>query len=98
MNIFIANLNFKVQSEKLQEIFSEYGEVTSAKVVFDRETGRSKGYGFVEMPNEDEGNRAIEDLDGVEIEGKTIVVKIAKPREEGGGRQQRPQRRFNRRD
>jgi len=74
MNIFIANLNFKVQSEKLQEIFSEYGEVTSAKVVFDRETGRSKGYGFVEMPNEDEGNRAIEDLDGVEIEGKTICI------------------------
>lgn len=84
MNIFIANLNFKVQSEKLQEIFEEYGEVSSAKVVFDRETGRSKGFGFVEMPNDDDAKRAIEDLDGVEIEGKTIVVKIAKPREEGG--------------
>ncbi|HAF27550.1 MAG TPA: RNA-binding protein [Bacteroidales bacterium] len=86
MNIFIANLNFKVQSEKLQEIFEEYGEVSSAKVVFDRETGRSKGFGFVEMPNDDDAKRAIEDLDGVEIEGKTIVVKIAKPREEGGSR------------
>ncbi len=83
MNIFIANLNFKVQSEKLQEIFEEYGEVSSAKIVFDRETGRSKGFGFVEMPNDDDAKRAIEDLDGVEIEGKTIVVKIAKPREEG---------------
>lgn len=82
MNIFIANLNFKVQSEKLQEIFGEYGEVSSAKIISERETGRSKGYGFVEMPNDDEATRAIEDLDGVEIEGKTIVVKKAKPREE----------------
>lgn len=83
MNIFIANLNFKVQSEKLQEIFEEYGEVSSAKIVFDRETGRSKGFGFVEMPNDDNAARAIEDLDGVEIEGKSIVVKKANPREEG---------------
>lgn len=83
MNIFIANLNYKVQSEKLQEIFEEYGEVSSAKVIFERETGRSKGFGFVEMPNDDDAAKAIEDLDGVEIEGKAIVVKIAKPREEG---------------
>ncbi len=83
MNIFIANLNFKVQSEKLQEIFEEYGEVSSAKIIFDRASGRSKGFGFVEMPNDEEANRAMEDLDGVEIEGKTIVVKKAKPREEG---------------
>ncbi|MCD4833557.1 MAG: RNA-binding protein [Bacteroidales bacterium] len=84
MNIFIANLNFKVQSEKLQEIFEEYGEVSSAKIIFDRASGRSKGFGFVEMPNDEEANRAMEDLDGVEIEGKAIVVKKAKPREEGG--------------
>ncbi len=83
MNIFIANLNFKVQSEKLQEIFEEYGEVSSAKIIFDRASGRSKGFGFVEMPNDEEANRAMEDLDGVEIEGKAIVVKKAKPREEG---------------
>jgi len=83
MNIFIANLNFKVQSEKLQEIFEEYGEVSSAKIIFDRGSGRSKGFGFVEMPNDEEANRAMEDLDGVEIEGKAIVVKKAKPREEG---------------
>jgi len=83
MNIFIANLNFKVQSEKLQEIFGEYGDVSSAKIITERETGRSKGFGFVEMPNDNEATRAIEDLDGVEIEGKTIVVKKAKPREEG---------------
>ena len=97
MNIFIANLNFKVQSEKLQEIFEEYGEVSSAKIIFDRETGRSKGYGFVEMPNDEQANRAIEDLNGVEIEGKTIIVKKARPKEEGGGRERNQRRPFNKR-
>ena len=81
MNIFIANLNYKVQTEKLQEIFEEYGEVSSAKIIFERETGRSKGFGFVEMPDDENAARAIEDLNGVEIEGKIIVVKKAKPRE-----------------
>ena len=83
MNIFIANLNYKVRNEKLQEIFEEYGEVSSAKIIFDKETRRSKGFGFVEMPNDDEALKAIEDLNGVELEGKTIVVKKAKPKEEG---------------
>ena len=91
MNIFIANLNYKVQSEKLQEIFGEYGEVSSAKIIFDRETKRSKGFGFVEMPNDDDALRAIEDLNGVEIDGRQIVVKQANEREEGG--RQRTQRR-----
>ena len=80
MNIFIANLNYKVQTEKLQEIFEEYGEVSSAKIIFERETGRSKGFGFVEMPDDENAARAIEDLNGVEIEGKIIVVK--KPNQE----------------
>lgn len=82
MNIFIANLNYKVRSEKLQEIFGEYGDVSSAKIIFDRETKRSKGFGFVEMPNDDDALRAIEDLNGVEIEGRQIVVKKANEREE----------------
>ncbi|MCB2194574.1 MAG: RNA-binding protein [Bacteroidetes bacterium] len=82
MNIFIANLNYKVKSEKLQEIFGEYGDVSSAKIIFDRETKRSKGFGFVEMPNDDDALRAIEDLNGVEIEGRQIVVKKANEREE----------------
>ena len=91
MNIFIANLNYKVPSEKLQEVFGEYGEVSSAKIIFDRETKRSKGFGFVEMPNDDDALRAIEDLNGVEIDGRQIVVKQANEREEGG--RQRTQRR-----
>ncbi len=91
MNIFIANLNYKVPSEKLQEIFGEYGEVSSAKIIFDRETKRSKGFGFVEMPNDDDALRAIEDLNGVEIDGRQIIVKQANERDEGG--KQRTQRR-----
>lgn len=82
MNIFIANLNFKIQNQFLQKVFEQYGAVTSAKVITDRETGRSKGYGFVEMPNEEEGMAAIRELDGKDLEGKTIVVKVARPREE----------------
>ena len=82
MNIFIANLNYKVKSEKLQEIFGEYGDVSSAKIIFDRDSKRSKGFGFVEMPNDDDALRAIEDLNGVEIEGRQIVVKKANEREE----------------
>lgn len=82
MNIFIANLNYKVRSEKLQEIFGEYGDVSSAKIIFDRDSKRSKGFGFVEMPNDDDALRAIEDLNGVEIEGRQIVVKKANEREE----------------
>jgi RNA recognition motif-containing protein len=77
MNIFIANLNYKIQDKKLEEIFGEYGEVTSAKIIFDRETKRSKGFGFVEMPNEEQAIQAIEDLNGVELEGRQIVVKKA---------------------
>jgi len=80
MNIFIANLNYKVQSEKLQEIFEEYGDVSSAKIIFDRDSKRSKGFGFVEMPNDNDAQRAIEELNGVEIEGRQIVVKKANDR------------------
>lgn len=77
MNIFIANLNFKIRKENLHDIFAEYGEITSAKIIIDRETGRSKGYGFVEMPNEEEGRKAVAELNGAEWEGKIITVKIS---------------------
>ena len=84
MNIFVAQLNFRIQSDFLKEIFEEYGEVTSAKVITDQATGRSKGYGFVEMANDDEANNAINELNGAEVEGKTIVVKKANPKPAGG--------------
>ena len=85
MNIFVAQLNFKIQSESLREIFEEYGEVTSAKVIMDQATGRSKGFGFVEMADETAALNAIEELNGAEVEGKTIVVKKANPKPAGGG-------------
>jgi len=82
MNIFISNLDFKVQSEDLNEIFAEYGDVTSAKVITDKFTGRSRGFGFIEMVDEEAGKKAIEELNEAEFAGKTINVSVAKPRTE----------------
>lgn len=81
MNIFVAKLASSVDSDNLRSLFEQYGEVDSAKVVFDRETGNSRGFGFVEMTDEQEGAQAIEALDGSNYEGRRIVVKKAEPRE-----------------
>lgn len=91
MNIFVAKLNFRTESDDLRTAFEAFGVVDSAKVIFDRETGRSRGFGFVEMPNDDEGRAAIEALDQSDLDGSTIVVKEAEPRRQ----QQRPPRRDN---
>jgi cold-inducible RNA-binding protein len=85
MNIFVAKLNFSTDSAALREVFEQFGEVESANVINDRETGRSKGYAFVEMPDDSEGEAAVKALDGTEIDGNTIVVKKAEPRESRGG-------------
>lgn len=89
MNIFVSNLSFKVVDEDLRNLFEEYGEVQSAKVIIDRETGRSKGFGFVEMPDDEAAKKAIEELHQAEYDGKIINVNEAKPRENkprtGGG-------------
>ena len=82
MNIFVAKLSPKTTDDSLNSLFQEYGEVQSAKVIFVRDSGRSKCFGFVEMPGDQEANQAIQDLDGVEFEGSTIVVKQARPRTE----------------
>ena len=82
MNLFVAKLSSSTTGDDLQEIFSAYGEVTSAKVVFDRETGNSKGFGFVEMSDDEEAKAAISALNESEVDGKEIVVKEANPREE----------------
>ncbi|MCX7862150.1 MAG: RNA-binding protein [Bacteroidales bacterium] len=80
MNIFVANLNFKIQDGFLRELFENFGEVHSAKVITDRMTGRSKGFGFVEMLNDDEAQTAIDELNGKEVMGKVLVVKEAHDR------------------
>lgn len=82
MNIFVAKLSSETTDADLNELFSQFGEVTSAKVIIDRETGFSKKYGFVEMANDDEANTAIDQLDESEFDGSEIVVKKARPRTE----------------
>lgn len=82
MNIYVSNLNFSTTSESLQELFAAYGEVTSAKIITDRETGRSRGFGFVEMSDDTEGQNAISELNETDFEGKTISVSVARPKTE----------------
>ena len=81
MNIYVGNLSFRTDDEELREVFAEFGEVTSAKVIMDRETNRSRGFGFVEMASDDEGKAAIEALDGAEVGGRNLRVNEARPRE-----------------
>jgi RNA recognition motif-containing protein len=80
MNIFVSSLSFRAKREDLAELFAPYGEVTSARIIINRDTRRSKGYGFVEMPNESEGNAAIQALNGSEHMGRTINVALANER------------------
>jgi RNA recognition motif-containing protein len=82
MNIYISNLSFNVQDEDLKDFFAPYGEVTSAKVITDRETGRSRGFGFVEMADEVASQKAIAELDGATVENRTLNVSVAKPKED----------------
>ena len=81
MNIYVGNLPYSTTPDDLQAVFSAYGEVAAARIVNDRETGRAKGFGFVEMPNNDEANKAIEALNGNDIGGRKAVVNEARPRE-----------------
>ena len=89
MNVFVAKLSPATTGQDLETLFGVYGEIVSAKVIFDRDTGNSKGYGFVEMKNDDEARAAIEALNDREVDGNQIVVKEAIPRED---RSERPQK------
>ncbi len=86
MNIFVSGLSFKATDNDLKQAFSAYGEVTSAKIITERGTRRSKGYGFVEMPNNTDGNKAISALNGTEHMGRTLNVSEAREREERSSR------------
>jgi cold-inducible RNA-binding protein len=85
MNIFVAGLPYDLDDAELEEIFEKFGKVNSAKVAMDRETGKSKGFGFVEMPNETEAKEAIEGLNDISLGKKPLVVKAAEDRPGGGG-------------
>ncbi|HDR91264.1 MAG TPA: RNA-binding protein [candidate division Zixibacteria bacterium] len=86
MNIYVGNLNFDTTEDELKKAFEQYGQVESVKIISDRYTGRSKGFGFIEMPSDDEGRAAIEGLDGSDFGGRNLKVNEAKPREDRGDR------------
>jgi len=85
MKLYVGNLSFQTSSDELQQLFSQAGTVESASVVEDRETGRSRGFGFVEMASTEEGNAAIQQFNGKELNGRTLTVNEARPREDRGG-------------
>jgi RNA recognition motif-containing protein len=85
MNIYAGNLSWNLKDQDLSNLFATHGEVTSAKIVTDKFTGRSKGFGFVEMPNDDQAQAAIAALNGSEVDGRNIVVNESRPKQEGGG-------------
>jgi len=78
--MYVANLNFRMTDDDLRKLFAQFGAVTSAKVITDRDTGRSRGFGFVEMESDNEGNEAMKKLDQKEVEGKVLSVSIARER------------------
>jgi RNA recognition motif-containing protein len=82
MNIYVGNLPFKIEEEDLRKIFEAYGEVESVKIISDKFSGRSKGFGFVEMPDDDEARKSIDELNNTEFEGRNIVVNKARERSE----------------
>ncbi len=90
MNIYVSNLSFSVVDEDLKSYFAEYGEVTSAKVIMDKYTNRSKGFGFVEMSDDEAAKKAIAELDGATVDGRSIKVNVARPKEERPAREARP--------
>ncbi|MFP4501801.1 MAG: RNA recognition motif domain-containing protein [Candidatus Hydrogenedentota bacterium] len=89
MNIYVGNLSFNTQDDNLRNAFAEHGTVDEARVISDRDTGRSRGFGFVEMPNNEEAQKAISSLNGVDLDGRNISVNEARPKRErdshGGG-------------
>jgi RNA recognition motif-containing protein len=85
MNMYVSNLSFHTTDIDLKNLFQEFGEVSSAKVIMDKESGRSRGFGFVEMPDDAAAKQAMQDLQGKEIEGRSLSVSIAKAKEERSG-------------
>ena len=92
MNMYVSNLSFHTTDDGLRKLFEQFGAVSSAKVIMDRESGQSRGFGFVEMDSEVEGNNAIKGLNNKEVEGRAMAVSIARPKEDkrnsfsGGGK------------
>lgn len=86
MNMYVSNLSFHTSEEDLKNLFSKYGNVASAKIIMDRTTNRSRGFAFVEMPSEEEGNAALKGLNGKDVQGRALSVSVAREKEDRGGR------------
>jgi cold-inducible RNA-binding protein len=97
--LYVGNLSFNTTENDLQDTFSAHGTVTEANLITDRETGRARGFGFVTMSSDEEANKAVEALNGAELDGRTLTVNIARPREErsggGGGGSRGPRREYS---
>lgn len=85
MNIYVSNLSFHTNEEDLKNLFSAYGSVESAKIIMDRDTNRSRGFAFIEMPSEEDGNAAVKGLNGKDVEGRALAVSVAREKEDRGG-------------
>jgi len=85
MNIYVGNLSYSTTEDQLREAFEAFGQVTSAKIIVDRDTGRSRGFGFVEMSNDDEGTAAVNGMNGQDLQGRTLSVNVARRKEGAGG-------------
>lgn len=85
MNIYVANIPWKASEEELRALFAEYGEIDSAKIITDKFTQRSRGFGFVEMKDDEAARKAINELNGTDFMGKNLVVNEARPKEDRGG-------------
>jgi RNA recognition motif-containing protein len=86
MNIYVGNLSFDATEDQLRDLFAEFGQVESVSVITDRATGRPRGFAFVEMPDDAEGQKAIDEINEKELDGRTLKVNMARPRAEGGDR------------
>ena len=85
MNMYVSNLSFHTSEEDLKDLFSKYGSVASAKIIMDRESNLSRGFAFVEMPSEEDGNAAMKGLNGKDIQGRALSVSVAREKEDRGG-------------
>lgn len=86
MNIYVGNLHYGITEDELKEVFAEYGEVESVKIITDKFSGRSKGFGFVEMPNDEEGQKAVEELSDADLKGRNMKVNQAREKSDNDGR------------
>ena len=96
MNIYVGNLNYEVNEEFLKSVFEEYGVVDSAKIIIDKYSGKSKGFGFIEMPNENEGLKALEALNGKEVKGRNLKVNQAREKSENNFKKNPRHKSYNR--